>query len=430
MRVVVVGAGFAGLLAAHRIAAAGHEVLVLEARDRVGGRVWSQELEPGDPRTVVERGAEFVLDGYDVMRATMSELGLELADTTMSYYEREPRGGLATTHQDVARCAAAVAAAALTAAPGTSLADLVRADLVRADLVRADLVRADLVRAELASGLDSAAAALAAYVSRVEVTNGVGADVLAAASADDVTAGFERRPCWRVTGGNQRLAQGLAGRLGAAVRLRSPVRSIQQDHEGVRVLVGDTEVAGDAAIVAVPMAVLRGLHFSPPWPAGSRAAWRRAGLAHNAKLHVPLAGPAAATAVQSVPDRFWTWTATDATGEVQPVLHAFGGTEAGLAALAVAGGPPYWASRVAALRPELALDLDRAILTTWNDDPWAGEAYSAHTVDVADGDDDLIAAPAGRVHIAGEHTAGSWAGLMEGALRSGVRAADEVLATA
>ena len=69
-------------------------------------------------------------------------------------------------------------------------------------------------------------------------------------------------------------------------------------------------------------------------------------------------------------------------------------------------------------------------LTTWNDDPWAGESYSAHTVGVADGDDDLIAAPAGRVHITGEHTAGSWAGLMEGALRSGVRAADEVLATA
>jgi monoamine oxidase len=231
-----------------------------------------------------------------------------------------------------------------------------------------------------------------------------------------------------VAGGNQRLAQGLAGRLGAAVRLRSPVRSIQHDRRGVRVLTGDGEVAGDAVIVAVPMAVLRRLHFSPPWPAGSRAAWRRAGLAHNAKLHVPLSAPAAATAVQSVPDRFWTWTAADATGEVQPVLHAFGGTEAGLAALAIADGPARWAAQVAALRPELALDLDRAILTIWNDDRWAGESYSAHTVDVADGDDDLIAAPGGRVHIAGEHTAGSWAGLMEGALRSGVRAANEVLA--
>ena len=112
MRVVVVGAGFAGLLAAYQVAQAGHEVVVLEARDRVGGRVWSRELVPGDPRSVVERGGEFVLDGYDVMRSVMAWLGLELADMTMSYYEREPRGAALTTHQDMTRCAAVVAGAA------------------------------------------------------------------------------------------------------------------------------------------------------------------------------------------------------------------------------------------------------------------------------------------------------------------------------
>jgi monoamine oxidase len=85
---------------------------------------------------------------------------------------------------------------------------------------------------------------------------------------------------------------------------------------------------------------------------------------------------------------------------------------------------------VAALRPELTLDLSRAMLTTWNDDPWAGESYSASVVTAAAGDDELIAAPLGRVHFAGEHTAGSWAGFLEGALRSGARAADEVLAYA
>jgi len=102
VRVVVAGAGFAGLLAAYRVAQAGHQAVVLEARDRVGGRVWSQELIPGDRRSVVERGGEFVLDGYDLMRTMASELGLRLAEMAMSYYEREPRGGAATTHQEVA----------------------------------------------------------------------------------------------------------------------------------------------------------------------------------------------------------------------------------------------------------------------------------------------------------------------------------------
>ena len=411
MRVVVVGAGFAGLLAAERVARAGHEVVVLEARDRVGGRVWSQQLVPGDPRSVVERGGEFVLDGYEVMRSVLAELGLELAGTAMSYYEREPRGGAPATTEDVAACAAAVARAAAAARPGASLA-------------------------EVAAGWDGPAAALAAYLSRVEITDGLTADVLAAAAVSDVTTGFTWRPSWRVGGGNQKLADGLAARLGSSVRLRTPARAVEHGQDGVRVLTGagpgDTAageiVTGDAAVIAVPMAMLRELPFSPPVPGRLRQAWRRAGLAHNAKLHVPLTRPAAASAVQSVPDRYWTWTATDGSGQVQPVLHAFAGTGAGLAALAVAEGPARWAPRVAALRPELSLDTSRALVTTWNDDPWAGESYTAVTVDVAKGDGRLIAAPLGRVHFAGEHTAGDWAGLMEGALRSGARAAAEVLA--
>ena len=403
MRVVVAGAGFAGLMAAWRLAQGGCEVVVLEARDRVGGRVWSQELIPGDARTVIERGAEFVLGGYDVLRGVLRETGLDLADTAMSYYEREPRGAQPVSVPQVADCAAWVADAAAAAPPGTSLA-------------------------AVAAGWAGPPAALAAYLSRIEMTDGVPAGQLAATVAGTVTGGFSRRPTWRVSGGNQQVARELAGRLGPAVRLGRPVRSVEQDRDGVRVRTDYGVVTGDAAVVAVPMAVLRGLPIAPSVPDRQRAAWQRSGLAHNAKLHLPLRGPAGASAVQSVPGRFWTWTAADATGQIQPVLHAFAGTEAGLAALRVAGGPATWAAQVAALRPELDTDPAGALLTTWNDDPWAGESYTADTLTVAPGDAGLIATRGGRVCFAGEHTAGEWAGLMEGALRSGERAAREVLA--
>jgi monoamine oxidase len=403
MRVVVAGAGFAGLMAADRIRRAGHEVVVLEARDRTGGRVWSQQLIPGDPRSVIERGAEFVLDDYDVMSALVAELGLVLADTTMSYYDREPRGGSATSRDEVARCAQAIGAAAARATPATSLAQLV-------------------------SCWDGSQAALAAFLSRVTLTHGMSADRLSAASLTDVTSGFTKRTSWRVAGGNQQVAQRLADRLGPAVRLSSPVMSIEHGPSGVLVRVATgPPVEGDAVVLAVPMAVLRELPFNPPMPRELRAAWQRAGLAHNAKLHIPLSVSARVSAVHSVPGRFWTWTATDGSGQVQPVMHAFAGTEDGLAELGVQHGPATWASRVAELRPELALQPDRSLLTTWNDDPWTAESYSAMTIDAPAGDDQLIASPVGRVHFAGEHTAGHWSGLMEGALRSGIRAAEEAL---
>ena len=113
-------------------------------------------------------------------------------------------------------------------------------------------------------------------------------------------------------------------------------------------------------------------------------------------------------------------------GAVQPVLHCFGGSWPALDALDVAAGPATWAGRAADLRPELRLDLERAIVTTWADDPYAQGVYEYHSSGWTTTHESALSAPMGVVHFAGEHTAGAWAGLMEGALRSGLRVSQEI----
>ena len=88
-RVVVIGAGFAGLAAADALRAGGAEVTVLEARDRVGGRVWSVPFGEG---AVVERGAEFMLPGYESMEGLAERFGIPLVLKGTPYGRRVPVG--------------------------------------------------------------------------------------------------------------------------------------------------------------------------------------------------------------------------------------------------------------------------------------------------------------------------------------------------
>src|SRR6266550_1464159 len=87
-RVVVVGAGFAGLAAADALRAGGIEVTVLEARDRVGGRVWSVPFAG----SMVERGAEFILPGNTAVESLAARFDLPLVRKGTPYGRREPRG--------------------------------------------------------------------------------------------------------------------------------------------------------------------------------------------------------------------------------------------------------------------------------------------------------------------------------------------------
>ena len=123
MRVAVVGAGLAGLACAVDLARAGVDVTVFEARNRVGGRVWSGVMPDG---ARFERGGEFIEAGYDDLRRRAAEYGLPLVPQGFAFAAREVRSGartLPTLLLDAERVLAATVDALGTDAAGTSAAD-------------------------------------------------------------------------------------------------------------------------------------------------------------------------------------------------------------------------------------------------------------------------------------------------------------------
>ncbi|MSO40966.1 MAG: FAD-dependent oxidoreductase [Solirubrobacterales bacterium] len=400
-RVIVVGAGLAGLVAADELRRAGREVTVLEARDRVGGRVWSRELPNG---AVVEMGAEFILPGNTEVVKLAARFSLGLWDKGMRYGDRDPRGGIGTTKADVAAAVPAVEAAL------GSLGDERPSAL------------AMLESLELDPGVREA------MIARVEISSATPADRVPAADLAGL-AHIGQDPSPGVAGGNQRLATSLASELGAIVRLDSAVRRIAWGEQGVRVATesaaggSGAELEAEACVIAAPASVCDRIEFDPALPAGKSSALAAVAYGQAAKLLVPLAEPAPVGAVLNVPERYWCWTATGAGEAAQPVVSCFAGSAPGLEALGVATGPERWLASLAALRPDLRLEPGGAVLSTWDDDPWVRAAYSVSPEPALA---EALAEPVGPLSFAGEHTGGAFNGLMEGAIRSGRRAASDL----
>jgi monoamine oxidase len=395
MRAGVVGAGLAGLVAADELASAGHEVVVLEARTRVGGRVWSQTLPNG---AVLEMGAEYILPGNTAILELVERFGLGLWDKGMRYGRRDPSGGIGTSHDELAAAMATVEAELSSGAHAGASAE------------------------EFLDSIDIPAGAREAILARVEISCANTADRVAAAGLAGV-AHIDDEPAPGIAGGNQRLALALADRLGPAVHLDDPVTSVRWG-DSVRVESRSGEVEADACVVAVPASVLDEISFEPSLPEPLRHALGLVRYGHAAKLFVPLRSAAPPSAVMNVPERYWTWTATGHGGETQPVVSAFAGSRPALERLDVQSGPNRWLDSVERLRADLDLDTSGAVLSTWDDDPWVGAAYSTSPPpEVAAAVEHLT----GPLAFAGEHTAGEFYALMEGAIRSGRRAARSLL---
>ncbi len=391
----MIGAGLAGLVAADELARAGAEVVVLEARSRAGGRVWSERLPGG---AVIEMGAEYILPGNTAVRELVDRFGLGLWDKGMRYGRRDPRGGIGTTHEE------------LTAATETLEAELVSG------------TRANASAEELLDSIDIPAGAREAILARVEISCASTADRVAAADLAGV-AHIDDEPSPSIAGGNGRLPLALAEELGGAVRLGDPATLVEWG-DGVRVATASGHIGADACIVAVPASVLDAIVFDPLLPDAVRSALGLVEYGHAAKLFVPLRAPAVPSAVMNVPERYWTWTATGADDAPQPVVSAFAGSRPALERLDVESGPSRWLDSLERLRTDLELDTGGAVLSTWDDDPWVRGAYSTTPPPEVEA---AVSEPTGPLAFAGEHTAGEHHALMEGAIRSGRRAARSLL---
>jgi monoamine oxidase len=392
-RVVVIGAGLAGLHAAWRLQLAGVDVIVLEARDRVGGRVWSQTTADG---TIVERGGEFIAPDQQVVRGLCAELGLTLTAHGFSF-DRRPTAAQAAPSEEQLRAVLAAARSQLTE----------RHD----DFPAAEVVTAGPV----------------SVFRRVETSLTVS---LREASARRLFEGEDHGydPAVRVSAGNQAIARELAARLSRRVRLQTPATTVvQHGSDGVEVRCAGGEIVTAAlAVLAVPLPHLAGLVGTLPETIVAAASRTRFGDA--AKLHVPLAAPVRPSAVASPVALWWCWTSSAPGSALStPVLSAFAGGADAIIAVGAADGADAWRAQALRLRPDVVPAAGDALVTHWGAEPWSRGSYSAPGVGLTPADDAAWEWPFGSIVFAGEHTAGDQAGTMNGAAASGARAADTAL---
>ena len=348
---------------------------------------------------MIERGAEFILPGYDVMNELAERFGIPRVLKGTPYGRRVPVGEEAVSEADLG------GAFDRLAAGGTSDA-------------------ASAADAIAALDLDPSLSKL--MQTRVAISNGHPAGDLEASVLDEGASTFGDFDNHTLEGGNMRLAEALAAELGAAVRLSSPVRRVRWRDGEVSIATDHDEFGADAVVVAIPTAPLAEIEFDPPLEGATAEALRAVTYGQNSKLFMRLRAPAPPSAIMSVAGHFWTYTQLGADGRPAPFVTGYTGTTPAVENLGGPEGFEGWAAALLALREDLDPDPESAMISTWHDDPWVRGSYSARTVSSPLRDDDL-ARPIGPLFFAGEHTAGEWHGLMEGALRSGRRAAEQVL---
>ncbi|RQW28502.1 NAD(P)/FAD-dependent oxidoreductase [Rhodobacteraceae bacterium CH30] len=419
-RVIVVGAGMAGLSAARYLKDRGWQVTVLEARERIGGRLWTSRRWADLP---VDLGASWIHGHQGNPLTSLAKAAG--AKTVPTFYDRnqvfDSQGGV------------------LSSARSKQLEHwqgYVEQAVVQAQKADNDLPLQSTLEEQLEwDSLDEEERTLAHFVVNSSIEHEYAGsarqlsawwfDAMKSYPGNDVLfpGGYSALP--------RHLAQGLDVRLGEVVQ------HIASRAGGVSVSTRKGTFEGDRVVVTLPLGVLQAgaVGFSPALPAAKQAAISALGMGHYNKCYLRFTKafwPADKDWLEYITpgQRRGQWTEWLSLARVsgKPVLLGFNAADYGLAVEKLSDAQII-AGAVSTLRTMFGGQVPDPIdaqLTRWSSDPFARGAYSFNKAGSTPGNRDQLAASSGRIHFAGEATHRDHYATVHGAWLSGQRAAKEI----
>ena len=446
-KVIVIGAGLAGLAAAYELTQAGHDVTVLEAQLRPGGRVLTLR-EPFSDGLYAEAGAARFHDTHDFTLKYVELFGLTLDP----FYPSELASLKYTRGKRIARKPGQKID--LSEYPASLTAGLTPEEKkLGDDGMWEKYVDSVLKEISNAAAPDWPPGALKKYdqMNFREFLRAQGASRSATVllwgeegRLDDFSALWllrlmaldqKAQKTYKIRGGTDLLPKAFAARLAEKIRYGAPVLRIEHDNRGVRTVFlqagSHQTLAGDYLVCTIPFSLLKRVEVAPPFTPEKRKAINELPYADVCRVFL-----------QSR-KRYWLeegfngfgfadtleelWQPTfDQPGPRGLLLSYLRGLQARrVTAMKESERVQFTLNEMEKILPGIRQNFEGGVSKCWDEDPWEGGAWAFLRPGQASALLPHIARPEGRVHFAGEH-ASAWNGWMQGALESGNRAAREV----